>query len=84
MDFTAQPFSEPRDPKAVYANNELCLEEIDVYGFDYDYTLACYGDSLHYLIYDMGRDALVNHQKASYHWIQFQNRMNVGTIYSAK
>lgn len=30
-----------------------------MYGFDYDYTLAVYKDSLHYLIYDLGRDALV-------------------------
>ncbi|KAG7269894.1 hypothetical protein CRUP_032899 [Coryphaenoides rupestris] len=25
---------------AIYANNEVSLEEVDIYGFDYDYTLA--------------------------------------------
>lgn len=35
------------------------LDEINVYGFDYDYTLACYKQSLHYLLYNLGRDILV-------------------------
>ena len=48
------------DPKGVFANNELDLSEIDIYGFDYDYTLACYTEGLHYLIYDLGREQLVN------------------------
>ncbi|GFU91653.1 5'-nucleotidase domain-containing protein 3 [Trichonephila clavipes] len=48
------------DPFGVFANNELNLGDIDVYGFDYDYTLAVYKESLHYLIYELGRDWLVN------------------------
>ncbi len=49
----------------MYANNELDLQEIDVYGFDYDYTLATYKPILHYLIYNLGRDKLVRDQKVS-------------------
>ena len=36
------------------------MSEIDIFGFDYDYTLACYKESLHYLIYDLGREQLIN------------------------
>ncbi|GFS37240.1 5'-nucleotidase domain-containing protein 3 [Nephila pilipes] len=48
------------NPFGVFANNELDLSDVDVYGFDYDYTLAVYKESLHYLIYELGRDWLVN------------------------
>ncbi|XP_015786655.1 5'-nucleotidase domain-containing protein 3 [Tetranychus urticae] len=51
------------DPNGVFANNELDLSEIKVYGFDYDYTLAVYKESLHYLIYNLGRDVLINKYK---------------------
>ena len=63
--FSDEPAAAPRDPTAVYANNELDLNEIEVYGFDYDYTLASYKQSLHFLIYQLGRDALVRDQKVS-------------------
>ena len=63
--FLAQPFPPDRDPQAVYANNELCLDDIDVYGFDYDYTLAFYGDALDDLIYKMGREKLVSQLKVT-------------------
>jgi len=48
----------------VYANNELKLGDIDVYGFDYDYTVACYNDDLNQLIYDLGRANLMKYNKA--------------------
>ncbi|KAH9370900.1 hypothetical protein HPB48_019735 [Haemaphysalis longicornis] len=48
------------NPFGVFANNELDISEIEVYGFDYDYTLAVYSEKLHYLIYDLGRDWLIN------------------------
>lgn len=48
---------------SVYANNEICLEDIEVYGFDYDYTLATYKQDLHHVLYDLGRDALVTKYK---------------------
>ncbi|XP_014771704.1 5'-nucleotidase domain-containing protein 3 [Octopus bimaculoides] len=49
--------------KAIFANNEVQLQEIEVYGFDYDYTLASYTPELHDLIYDLGRDSLVYNSK---------------------
>jgi hypothetical protein len=52
-----------RNPRAIYANNELQLGEIDVYGFDYDYTLACYNDNLNQLIYNLGRANLISEGK---------------------
>jgi len=51
------------DPNAVYANNELDLSDIDVYGFDYDYTLMNYKTSLHYLIYNLGCVKLIEQHK---------------------
>jgi len=52
----------PRDvkPEAVFACNELDLSEVKVYGFDYDYTLACYKSSLDDLLYNLGKDNLIN------------------------
>lgn len=46
--------------KAVFACNELDLKEVKVYGFDYDYTLACYKPSLGYLLYNLGRQKLID------------------------
>ena len=62
---TAQPL--PRDQKttSVFVNNELDLQAIDVYGFDYDYTLACYTKELHHLIYDEGKKVLTQTFKVS-------------------
>lgn len=48
------------DKRAVFANNETNLADIEVYGFDYDYTLAGYSDSLRDVIFEMGKHALVN------------------------
>lgn len=48
------------DVNGVFTTNELDLREIDVYGFDYDYTLACYKESVDHLIYNLGRETLVN------------------------
>ncbi|KAJ8953241.1 hypothetical protein NQ318_015821 [Aromia moschata] len=55
----------PKDvnPKAVFACNELDLKEVKVYGFDYDYTLACYKPSLDYLLYNLGRQNLIEQFK---------------------
>ena len=47
------------NPKGIFANNLLRLEEVDVYGFDYDYTLALYKKTLDRLIYDLGVKSLV-------------------------
>lgn len=47
----------------VFACNELDLKEVKVYGFDYDYTLACYKPSMDYLLYNLGRDMLIKKYK---------------------
>lgn len=51
------------DANGVFASNELDLKEVDIYGFDYDYTLACYKESVGHLIYNLGRDKLVSKLK---------------------
>ncbi|CAG9581570.1 unnamed protein product [Danaus chrysippus] len=55
----------PQDvnPQGVFACNELDLSEVKVYGFDYDYTLAHYKPSLEHLLYNLGRDMLLNKYK---------------------
>ena len=47
------------NPKGIFANNLLRLEEVDVYGFDYDYTLALYKKTLDGLIFNLGVKSLV-------------------------
>ncbi|KAI7901270.1 HAD-superfamily hydrolase [Cokeromyces recurvatus] len=47
-------------PNEVFINNELNLSHIDVYGFDYDYTLADYTDNLSLTIYNSLRDIMVD------------------------
>ncbi|XP_017777855.1 PREDICTED: 5'-nucleotidase domain-containing protein 3 isoform X2 [Nicrophorus vespilloides] len=49
--------------KAVFACNELDLKEVKVYGFDYDYTLACYKPSMDYLLYNLARQTLIEQYK---------------------
>ncbi|XP_054628426.1 5'-nucleotidase domain-containing protein 2 [Dunckerocampus dactyliophorus] len=47
----------------IYSNNEVSLAEVDIYGFDYDYTLALYSNALNTMIYNTARDFLVEHFK---------------------
>lgn len=49
----------------VYANNEVSLSEVDIYGFDYDYTLALYSNALNTMIYNTARSFLIEHFKVS-------------------
>ncbi|KAM4023076.1 5'-nucleotidase domain-containing protein 2 [Anomaloglossus baeobatrachus] len=51
------------NPAAICANNEICLGDIEVYGFDYDYTLAQYSDMLHKKIFSTARDILIQHYR---------------------
>lgn len=44
----------------VFANNYVNFESIDVVGFDLDYTLVTYTESLHELIYNLAKDVLVS------------------------
>ncbi|KAG8367652.1 hypothetical protein BUALT_Bualt16G0095200 [Buddleja alternifolia] len=48
------------DPKGIYVNKNLRLDNVQVYGFDYDYTLAHYSANLQSLIYDLAKEYLVN------------------------
>ncbi|KAG5225867.1 5'-nucleotidase domain-containing protein [Salix suchowensis] len=48
------------NPEGIYVNKNLRLENIQVYGFDYDYTLAHYSPNLHRLIYDLAKEHMVN------------------------
>ncbi|XP_044067368.1 5'-nucleotidase domain-containing protein 2 isoform X2 [Siniperca chuatsi] len=47
----------------IYANNEVSLAEVDIYGFDYDYTLAMYSNALNTMIYNTARSFLIEHFK---------------------
>lgn len=51
------------NPKAVFANNEIDLKNVQIYGFDYDYTLAYYNVSLYRLIFNLAKDTLVDKYK---------------------
>lgn len=41
-------------------NKNMRLDNIQVYGFDYDYTLAHYSANLQSLIYDLAKQHMVN------------------------
>lgn len=45
---------------SVYVNNYVNLQQVQVVGFDLDYTLATYSDSLQELIYKLAMDILVS------------------------
>jgi HAD superfamily 5'-nucleotidase-like hydrolase len=51
------------NPKGVFCNNEIDLKDIQVYGFDYDYTLAYYNVHLYNLIFNLARDILIEQFK---------------------
>uniref|UniRef100_A0A3Q2CP00 5'-nucleotidase domain containing 3 n=1 Tax=Cyprinodon variegatus TaxID=28743 RepID=A0A3Q2CP00_CYPVA len=51
------------DPDTIFANNEMSLRDIEIYGFDYDYTLAFYSSHLHTLIFNIARDILINNHR---------------------
>ncbi|XP_063052773.1 5'-nucleotidase domain-containing protein 3 [Engraulis encrasicolus] len=51
------------NPNTIFANNETSLQEIEIYGFDYDYTLAFYSSHLHTLIFNIARDILIEEHR---------------------
>lgn len=68
----------------VFTTNELDLREVKVYGFDYDYTLACYKESVDHLIYNLGRDTLVHKLKVmiiyTFILIKYSKKYNFSTV----
>jgi HAD superfamily 5'-nucleotidase-like hydrolase len=46
--------------RQVFANAEVNLEAVEVFGFDYDYTLATYSSTLQHLIYDTAKGYLLD------------------------
>ena len=51
------------NPSTIYANNEVDLDLVDIYGFDYDYTLALYSNCLDVMIFNTAKDFLVKQYK---------------------
>ncbi|XP_018648838.1 putative 5'-nucleotidase domain-containing proteinical protein [Schistosoma mansoni] len=51
------------NPRDVFVNNEVKLNKIQVYGFDYDYTLAHYTSDLDEFIFNESRNWLVEQMK---------------------
>ncbi|KAM0943377.1 putative 5'-nucleotidase [Dioscorea sansibarensis] len=60
------------NPEGIYVNKNLKLGDIQVYGFDYDYTLAHYSKNLQSLIYDIAKKYLVNELKYPESCLRFQ------------
>lgn len=54
------------DGLGIYVNKNLRLDNIQVYGFDYDYTLAHYSPNLHRLIYDLAKEHMVNEVRLNF------------------
>lgn len=53
------------NPDTIFANNEMSLQDTEIYGFDYDYTLAFYSSHLHTLIFNIARDILIQEHRVS-------------------
>ncbi|MCO5558569.1 hypothetical protein L7F22_012154 [Adiantum nelumboides] len=60
------------DPNGIFANHNLRLDRINVYGFDYDYTLAHYSSDLQTLIYDLAIHHLVKEHRYPDTCLQFK------------
>lgn len=56
------------NPDTIFANNEMSLQDIEIYGFDYDYTLAFYSSHLHTLIFNVARDILIQQHRVCTQW----------------
>ncbi|XP_058113943.1 uncharacterized protein LOC131256879 isoform X2 [Magnolia sinica] len=60
------------NPEGIYVNKNLRLDTIQVYGFDYDYTLAHYSPYLQSLIYDLAKEHMVNELRYPESCLQFE------------
>ncbi|KAH9314644.1 hypothetical protein KI387_023271, partial [Taxus chinensis] len=75
------------DPCGIYANDNLRMDQIEVYGFDYDYTVAHYTGSLQTLIYDLAKEHIVKESRYPESCLQFQYDPNFpirGLFYDKK
>ncbi|XVE71723.1 hypothetical protein DITRI_Ditri10aG0174500 [Diplodiscus trichospermus] len=48
------------NPEGIFVIKGIRLDLIQVYGFDYDFTLAHYSDNLQSLIYDLAKEHMLN------------------------
>ncbi|CAF3313491.1 unnamed protein product [Rotaria socialis] len=71
-------YSKKMDPNGIFSNNELDLQKIKVYGFDFDYTLARYKPALHSLIYDNAKTFLVKNLRYPDQLMNFCFRPGMG------
>ncbi|KAJ3677154.1 hypothetical protein LUZ60_002878 [Juncus effusus] len=60
------------DPEGIYINKNVKLDDLQVYGFDYDYTLSHYSENLQFLIYDYAKKHLVYELKYPESCLQFE------------
>lgn len=51
------------DPRGVFVNNEVRLGQLEIFGFDFDHTLATYTQALNEFIFDEARNWLVKQMK---------------------
>jgi len=47
-------------PRQIFSNSEVFMDQIEVIGFDYDFTLCHYSPALTGLFYSLARDFMVN------------------------
>uniref|UniRef100_G3P6U1 5'-nucleotidase domain containing 3 n=1 Tax=Gasterosteus aculeatus aculeatus TaxID=481459 RepID=G3P6U1_GASAC len=73
------------NPDTIFANNEMSLRDTEIYGFDYDYTLAFYSRDLHTLIFNIYFVFLLglhyDVQKALLMKIDAFHYIQLGTVY---
>ncbi|XP_060784197.1 5'-nucleotidase domain-containing protein 3 isoform X2 [Neoarius graeffei] len=69
------------NPDTIFANNEMSLQDIEIYGFDYDYTLAFYSSHLHTLIFNVARDILIQQHRGLLMKIDAFHYIQQGTVY---
>ncbi|XP_066364074.1 uncharacterized protein [Miscanthus floridulus] len=60
------------NPQGIYVNKNVKLDDLQVYGFDYNYTLSHYSDHLQCLIYDLAKMHLVNELKYPESCLQYE------------
>jgi hypothetical protein len=63
------------DPHAVFCNNHIDLQEVEVYGFDYDYTLK----GVEYLFQDIAKEHLVS--KMAILKVYSSHQIQLGTVH---